>query len=84
MTDEAEKNILLELRDSAKSNRNEQYRKIARECANQLSDAINALAVMPTPTALKTVNGFWSRGLRIMKYQPEDDPPSAKFGIAND
>jgi hypothetical protein len=74
---DTEKTILLELRDSAKENRNEQYRMLARTTADRLSDAIDAFGTMPTRSALEAVNGLWAVACRLMKHQPKDDPPSA-------
>lgn len=72
---EKEKTILLLLRESAMTNRNEQYRMTVRKCADELDKAINKFAADPTYSNLVEVNGLFSLGDRIMnKLQPKDDP----------
>lgn len=75
-----EKTILLLLRESAMTNRSEQYRETARTCADQLDKAISKFAADPTYDNLIDVNGLFALGHRIMeKLQPSDDP-SGKGG----
>lgn len=69
-----EKTILLELRDSAKENRSETYRVLARQTADTLAAAINIVWSTPTRTNMIQLNGIWAIAERLLKNQPEDDP----------
>lgn len=72
MTD---KTFLLELRESAMTNRNPQYRTIVRDVADRLAAAITAFADFPSRATCVEVNGLWAVGERTLKNQPQDDPP---------
>lgn len=73
MTDE--RTILFELRESARTNRNEKYRELAREAADQFSEAANAFCHSPTDSNLQAVVGLRALIHRLMKNKPTDDAP---------
>lgn len=70
-----EQTILFELRESARTNRNEKYRELAARSADALANAINCFFHTPNRTNLIDVNGLWSLAERLLKNQPTDDVP---------
>jgi hypothetical protein len=71
----SDKTILLQLRDSAMQNSNDQYRQTARSCADKLEQSISVFADKPTFLNLRDVNNLTALAHRIMsKLQPINDP----------
>lgn len=71
----SEKTILLQLRESAMTNSNDQYRATARDCADHLSLSLDRFYKNPTFSNLEDVNGLTALAHRIMsKLQPRNDP----------
>jgi hypothetical protein len=78
-----EKTFLLELRQAAAVQRNEECRQQLRDVADKLGRAVHEFAAHPTYPALEWVNGLWALAHRIMEYKPEDDAPGgAKLRVA--
>lgn len=71
---EPEKTILLELRESARENRNEQYRELAGKSADALAHIINCFFHTPNRTNMIDLVGLWSLAERVLKNEPTDDP----------
>lgn len=77
----SEKTILLQLRESAMINSNDQYRQTARSCADILEQSISMFAERPTFLNLRNVNSLTALAHRIMsKLQPVDDPNAGGGG----
>lgn len=70
-----EKTILFELRESARTNRNEKYRELAKAAADQLNESIHELWRKPTRSRMIELNGLWASAERLLKNQPTDDVP---------
>jgi hypothetical protein len=71
----SDKTILLQLRESAMQNSNEQYRQTAKSCADKLEQSISVFAATPTFLNLSDVNSLTALAHRIMsKLQPANDP----------
>lgn len=69
-----QKSFLLELRQGAQMQRNEECRQQLRDLADSLATAIHEFAAHPTAAALELVNGLWARATRVDYFQPKDDP----------
>src|SRR5580704_8233358 len=69
-----ERTILLELRESARESRSEQYRTLARRAADELECSIGLLWKLPTRERMIDLNGLWSVAERLLQNQPTDDP----------
>lgn len=77
----SDKTILLQLRESAMHNSNDQYRQTARSCADNLEQSINVFADKPTFINLRDVNSLTALAHRIMcKLQPVDGPNNGGGG----
>jgi hypothetical protein len=71
----SDKTILLQLRESAMQNSNDQYRQTARSCADKLEQSISTFAEKPTFLNLRDVNSLTALAHRIMnRLQPANDP----------
>jgi hypothetical protein len=77
----SEKTILLQLREAAMLNSNDQYRITARSCADNLDHSIKVFSKNPTFLNLRDVNSLTALAHRIMsKLQPVDDPNTGGGG----
>jgi hypothetical protein len=74
---QADKSLLLQLRDAAKVERDELTRFNMRTVADDLSVAIRAFQTTPTGTNLTTLQGLWVRGIRVLSFANPIDPSTS-------
>ena len=67
-------NMLLELRERAKSCPDVLQRRLMKDLADLLQDAIKNFAYIPSDTSLQNVNGLWARGVRLLELNKPADP----------
>ena len=81
---EQEKGILLQLREAAMTEVNEDHRFLLRSCADMVEKCIIILTQNQTATAMIDLNGAWAYADRILKLHREPVEPSPPHAAARD
>lgn len=68
-------NFVRELREAAKRESNLLLEKMLRDIADELSTAIDVLAIKRSTVAMQNLNGVWVRAAHLLaKHTPVGDP----------
>ena len=76
----AEKTIMLQLRDKAKTESNESRRNELRRIADAIDEAVTDLALEPVLSRFLTLNVEWARGIRLLELLETENNPSNPGG----